>query len=148
MFWFGQTVVDVGFGAGELEGVGAEQFSLLKSELDLGDCGASIAGRGEVDPVVGEYGMDFVRNGLDQGFEEVCRDPGCGSLVQFDESELRSPVDGDQQIELALLGADLGDIDMEVADGEGLKLLSAGPAPLYVRQAGSALTLSTAVQPH
>ncbi len=89
MFWFGQTVVDVGFGAGELEGVGAEQFSLLKSELDLGDCGASIAGRGEVDPVVGEYGMDFVRNGLDQGFEEVCRDPGCGSLVQFDESELR-----------------------------------------------------------
>lgn len=44
MFWFGQTVVDVGFGAGELEGVGAEKLSLLKSELDLGDCGASIAG--------------------------------------------------------------------------------------------------------
>jgi hypothetical protein len=31
------AVVDVGLGAGELEGVGAEELSLLKSELDLGD---------------------------------------------------------------------------------------------------------------
>jgi hypothetical protein len=37
----------------------------------------------------------LLRHGLDQGFEKVCRDPGCGSLVQWDESELGSPVDGD-----------------------------------------------------
>ena len=35
--WVGHAVVDVGLGAGELEGVGAEELSLLKSELDLGD---------------------------------------------------------------------------------------------------------------
>src|SRR5438046_4450302 len=37
IFGFGEAVVDVGLGAGELEGVGAEELSLLKSELDLGD---------------------------------------------------------------------------------------------------------------
>jgi hypothetical protein len=36
--------------------------------------------------------------------------------VQFDEGELRGPVDRDDEIELALSGSDLGDIDMEMAD--------------------------------
>jgi len=42
--------------------------------------------------------------------------------VQLDEGELGGAVDRDEQVELALLGADLGDVDMEVADGVGLEL--------------------------
>jgi hypothetical protein len=36
--------------------------------------------------------------------------------VQFDEGELRGPVDRDEEIELALSGSNLGDVDMEIAD--------------------------------
>ena len=54
VFGFGETVVDICFRAGELEGVSAEEFSTLKSELDLSHGRASIAGSGEVHSVVGE----------------------------------------------------------------------------------------------
>jgi len=37
-------------------------------------------------------------------------------LVQLDEGELAGAVDGHQQVEAALLGPDLGDVDVEVAD--------------------------------
>ena len=32
-------------------------------------------------------------------------------------SDLQRPVDGDEQVQLALLGADLGEVDVHVADG-------------------------------
>jgi hypothetical protein len=35
--------------------------------------------------------------------------------VQLGEGELAGAVDGDEQVELALLGADLGDVEVEVA---------------------------------
>ena len=52
----------------------------------------------------------------------VGRDPACGLLVQLGEGELRGSIDGDQEIEPALCGADFGDVDMEVADRVGLEL--------------------------
>jgi len=42
--------------------------------------------------------------------------------VKLDKGELGGAVDRDEQIELALFGADLGEIDVEVADGVGLEL--------------------------
>ena len=70
VFRSGEAVVDVGLGAGELEGVSAEEFAALESEFDLRSCGTAIAGRGEVDSVVGEHGVDLVRHGCEQGLEE------------------------------------------------------------------------------
>jgi len=40
------------------------------------------------------------------------------------EGELRGSVDGDEEVELALLGPDLGDVNMEDADGVGLEALA------------------------
>jgi len=44
VFRFGQAVVDVGLGAGELEGMSAEELSLLESKSDLRGCGTAIPG--------------------------------------------------------------------------------------------------------
>ncbi len=66
MFWLGQSVVDVGLSTGELERMGAEEFSPLEGEFDLRSRGTSIAGRGEVHAVVGKHGMYFVGHGLDE----------------------------------------------------------------------------------
>ena len=60
--------------------------------------------------------MDLVGNGCDQSQQKVSRDGSGGLLVQLNEGELRGAVDGDEKVELALLGPDLGDVDVEVAD--------------------------------
>jgi hypothetical protein len=46
---------------------------------------------GELDAVVGEHGVDFVGNGLDEGFEEVRSDPAIGLLMKFGIDELSCP---------------------------------------------------------
>jgi hypothetical protein len=43
-------------------------------------------------------------------------------LVEFDEGELRGPVDRDDEMELALRGSHLGDVIMEIAGRIGLEL--------------------------
>lgn len=43
-------------------------------------------------------------------------------LVQLGESELRGPIDGDEEVEPALCGAYFGDVDVEVTDRVGLEL--------------------------
>ena len=37
MLGLGETMIDVGLGAGEFEGMGPEQFALLDGQLDLGN---------------------------------------------------------------------------------------------------------------
>ena len=94
-----QSVVDVCFGAGELEGVSAEEFSALESELDLSHGRTSIAGSGEVHPVVGEYGVDFIRHSFDQGVQEVGSNPLRSFFLHMDEGELRGAVDRDEKVD-------------------------------------------------
>jgi hypothetical protein len=48
---------------------------------------------GELDSVVGEHGMDAIRNGLDERFEEGGGGPHIGLFDEFDHSELRGSVD-------------------------------------------------------
>lgn len=67
--------------------------------------------------VIGKYGMNFVREGGNEGTQEVGRDAARGLRNELNESELGGPVDGDEEIELAFSGTHLGKIDMEVADG-------------------------------
>jgi hypothetical protein len=75
MYGFGQTMVDVGLGAGELEGVGAEESSTLESEVDLSSSRTAIARSGEVHSVVGEYGVHLAGLRFDQLVQEVGRNP-------------------------------------------------------------------------
>lgn len=61
--------------------------------------------------------MDFVKHGLDQGFEEFrCRNPAC-LLGDLNEGELRCALDRNGKVELALSCAHFGNVDMEVANG-------------------------------
>src|SRR5450756_1834321 len=77
----------------------------------------------ELDTVIGEHGMDVIRNGLEECFEERC----CGSHIclfdEFDHSELRGAVDGNEQVELAFRSPHLGQVDVEEADRIGVELL-------------------------
>lgn len=62
-----------------------------------------------------------IRDGRDQRAEEVGGDRTGRLLMQLNEGELARSVDGYEQTELALFGADLGNIDVELADRIGLE---------------------------
>jgi hypothetical protein len=49
--------------------------------------------------------------------------------VQLGEGELGRAIDGDEEIEAPLLGAHLGDVHVEVADGYTLKRERGGLSP-------------------
>jgi hypothetical protein len=70
-FGLGEAVVDVGLGAGEIEGMASEALASLEDEPDLSDGRAAVARHGEIHSVVGEHGVDLVGQGLDQHVEEV-----------------------------------------------------------------------------
>ena len=69
--------------------------------------------KGELNAVVGEHGVDFVRNRLNQRHQEGGCRCSAGLLHKLDKGKLARPVNCDVQVELALDGADLGDIDMD-----------------------------------
>lgn len=66
MFGLGRAVLDVVRGAGVFEGMCPEEFAVCDGFPDQRHGRAAGAGRRELDAVVGEYGVDFVRNRLDQ----------------------------------------------------------------------------------
>ena len=72
--------------------------------------------------VIGKDRVDLVRDGLNQPTQEVCGVAPGDRLAEFDKGELRGPVDGDKEIELALGGSNLRDVAMEIADRIGLEL--------------------------
>jgi hypothetical protein len=142
----GQTVIDVVLGTRILEGVRAEEFTAVHGGPDIGGGRADVSGCGEVGAVVGQDGVDLVGHRLDEGVEEVAGNLPGGFLMQLGESELRGPVDGDEKVELALLGADLGDVDVEIAERIVLELLLVGLVAGDVGQARDAVPLEAAVQ--
>jgi hypothetical protein len=72
---------------------------------------------GELNAVVGEDRMEPIGHGCDQRFDEYNRCGTIGLLMQLNEGELRSSVDSNEQIELALLRPDFGNVDMKEAIG-------------------------------
>jgi hypothetical protein len=121
-----QPMIDVVLGAGIFEGVRPNELSSLQGGLDVRRRRARIAWRGEVGSVVGEDGVDLVRDGGDQAAQEVPRGAARHLLVHLDEGELRRSVDGDEQVELALRSSNLGDVDMKIADRIGLEFAFGG----------------------
>lgn len=90
--------------------------------------------------------MDFVRNGCDQTEQKLSGDGRWSLLVQFDVGELRCSVDGDEHMELALLGADFGNVDVEVAERIGFELLADGFVAFDIDKLGNAMALQTTMQ--
>lgn len=137
MLDFGEPVLDPVFFAPHVEHVGHP-----------GCCGTiGIARReGELDTVVGQHCVDFVWHGFDQRDQEgrSCHPVRLGH--QLDEDEFAGTVDAYIQVQLALGGANLGDVDMEVADGISLEL----PLGFFVlghfRQPADPVALQTAMQ--
>ena len=101
---------------------------------------------GELDAVVREDDMNAVGHGGGQTAEELTG-RGAGLVrMQFGVSELRRAVDGDKQVEPPLLGMNLGDVHVEVADGVFSELLLRRLVAFDLRQAADAVTLQTAME--
>lgn len=132
--------------AGELKGMSAEEL-LSRQHLPNVVQGLAVAvGLGEVRAVVGEDGMASVRNGCDQRPQKVSGDASRGFLVEFNEGELRGPVDRQEEVELAVLGPRFGDVDLEEADRAALKRGALRSIAVRVRQSRNAMALPAAVQ--
>jgi hypothetical protein len=90
--------------------------------------------------------VDPIGDGGDEAAQEVPGDAARHLLVQFGESELRDPVDGDDKIELALSGPHFGDVDVEEADWIGLELALGRGFAFDLWQAGDPMTLEASMQ--
>jgi hypothetical protein len=101
---------------------------------------------GELDAVVGEHGVDAVRDGRNQSFQKGRGGSHVSPLDQLHECELRGAVDSHKEIEPALRGTHLSQIDVEIADRVALELLPSGLAAVHFRQPADAVPFQTAMQ--
>ena len=90
--------------------------------------------------------MHAIGHGFEEVTEKVARDAGGRLLVQFNKGELGRAVDGDEQVKLALLGPDLGEVDVEVADRIALEFAAVGLVAVDLRQATDPVALKASVQ--
>ena len=100
----------------------------------------------ELDAVVGQHCVDAIRHRLDHGVQERHAALPVGRLRQPRDGEPRGPVNGDEQVELALAGADLGDVEVEEPDRIGFERPLARLVALDLRQAADAVAVQAAVQ--
>jgi len=101
---------------------------------------------GELDAVIGQDGVQRVWHGFEQRFKECDRGRPVSLVVELGEGELGGAVDRDEQVELAFLGSDLGNIDVEVADWVRLELLLCRLVAGHVGQPADAVALKAAMQ--
>jgi hypothetical protein len=67
-------------------------------------------------------------------------------LTKLDEGEFAGAINSDIEVELALSGLELCDVDMKIADGIALELFLQGLGALDIRQSADAVALQTTVQ--
>src|ERR1700751_4078884 len=99
MVRFGKSVVDAMRQAGPIEGMPAK----------AGGWSLSIFRKiSKLDAVVGEHSVDAIRNSRNQRLQEGCGGSHVCMLDQFHESEIRSAVDCDEEVEFSFRGAHFG----------------------------------------
>jgi hypothetical protein len=81
----------------------------------------------------------------DEPAQELGRCASRRLLVQFRKCELAHPIDGDEQVQLALVRPDLREIDVDVPERIGLELL-ARPRPLRLGQTADVVPLEEAME--
>ena len=90
--------------------------------------------------------MDLVGHGLEQVLQELPGRLSVSCCNELSDGELGSPVDSDEQVELALGSLHLGNVDVEEADGVALELLALGLVAFDIRKPRDAMTLQAPVQ--
>ena len=88
--------------------------------------------------IVGQHSVDAIRHCLDHGIQERHGALPIRCLRQARDGKLRGSVDGEEQKELALAGADLGDVEVKEPDRVGSERPLARLVALDLGQAGSA----------
>ena len=86
------------------------------------------------------------RDACDQPFKEVLGVLLDGPVVRHGEGELARAVYGDEQVELAFLGARLSDVDVEKAYGVFPELLPRAYYAFGARQTTDSVSVQTAMQ--
>lgn len=118
VFHLGQPVLDPMLSADPVEDV------LHREDVALA--------MGELDAVVGQHGVEPIRNGGDQIEQELRRRYLSSLFDQLGEGELACSVNGDEDVELAFGGLELGDVDVEEPDWVALEPLPFGFVSLDV----------------
>ncbi len=88
----------------------------------------------ELDAVIGQNGMNPIRDHAQAVFEEF---PGClpiGFPDQLCDSEFACPVDGNEEVQLTFSSLDFGYVEMKEPDRVAFEALASGLVSLHVRQ--------------
>src|SRR3982751_6913901 len=127
--------------------------SCLRASMSLISSGVQVLPLGsvkcvplEVRAIVGQNRVHPLGHSRDQVSEEVARDAAGDPLMQRHEGELGRAVDRNQQVELALLGPHLREVDVEEADRVRLEAGALGLVALRLGQPRDTVALKTAVQ--
>src|ERR1700676_1350841 len=136
----------VGFSQAVLDAVSLADLVEAVDTITSGPAIAVARKVSELDAVISENGVKPVGHGCNQGFQEAHRDRSIGLFVQLDERKFSGAVDGNEEVELAFLGADLGDVDVEVADRIYLEFALVRLVAIDLRQARDAVALQAAMQ--
>ncbi|EGD20301.1 hypothetical protein XGA_1026 [Xanthomonas hortorum ATCC 19865] len=101
---------------------------------------------GELDAVIRQNRMQGVGHCLDHIAQELRCNQLVGRGVEFGERKLGRPVDGHEQIELALGRLHLCNVDVEVANRITFETLLGGFVAFDFRKPRDAMALQAAVQ--
>ncbi len=123
MVWFRQTVFDsVGF-ADHVEAHGTRPSCISIARL-----------LSELDPIIGQDGIDPVRDDAQEIFEEFPGRLPIGFPDQLCDSEFACPVDGNEEVQLTFSSLDFGYVEMKEPDRVAFEALASGLVSLHVRQ--------------
>jgi len=116
MIEFRQPMLDSELGARQVKCMGPEGLVTRELLPNLGNAPTAMRCT-ELKPVVRKHRVDVKRYAVNEPTEEIRRHPAGGPLVQFGERKLADTIDGNEQVELALFGPQLREIDVDVPEG-------------------------------
>jgi diguanylate cyclase (GGDEF)-like protein len=137
MVGLGEAMIDVVLAADTIEHV---------QPVASGRAGSMLNAVTELDAIIGEDGVYPVGDSLYQRCEEVGCSLHIGGRVELGKGKPRCAIDRHEEVEFALAGANLGDIDVKVADRVAFEGLSGGLVAGDLRQPADAVTLEASME--